>query len=274
MKHPDSKTKNARKPGAKPRRLRAEEAHPPQLNTEFGTAPEASLDGKLLKLLQSFDTPTICNALEVITPERRLLGYTVEALQCIYPNLPPMVGYARTCTIRSAEPSMRDPDTDREIRLNWYRYVDEGGPKPSIVVMQDLDGARQGYGSFWGEVHSHVHRGLGSLGVITNGCIRDVPMNAKGFQMLAGSVKPSHDYVKIVENGLSVSVCGMSVRSGDLIHADMHGAVVIPHQAAGQIAKAVKLLSQREAVIIGASKRRGFNWHVLKNALEEAADIH
>ena len=235
---------------------------------------QSGVDAKLLKLLQSFDTPTICNALEIITPERRLHGYTVEPLQCIYPDLPPIVGYARTCTIRSAEPSQREAMAERETRLSWYRYVDEGGPKPSIVVMQDLDGMRQGYGSFWGEVHSHVHRGLGSLGVITNGCIRDVPMNAKGFQMLAGSIKPSHAFVHVVDLGQSVSVCGMSVRSGDLIHADMHGAVVIPHHAAGQIAKAVTLLTQRESVIISASKRKGFNWHVLRDALQEAADIH
>jgi len=185
-----------------------------------------------------------------------------------------MVGYARTCMIRSVEPSQRSPAADRETRVNWYRYVDEGGPKPSIVVMQDIDGARAGYGSFWGEVNSHVHRGLGALGVITNGCIRDVPMNAKGFQMLAGSVKPSHAHVHVVDMAVAVSVSGMSVRSGDLIHADMHGAVVIPHQAAGQIAKAVKLLTRREAVIIGASKRKGFNWQVLREALQEASDIH
>jgi len=232
------------------------------------------VDAKTLKLLQSFDTPTICNALEIITPERRLVGYTVEPLNCIYPALPPIVGFARTCTIRSAEPSQRNAADERETRVSWYRYVDEGGPKPSIVVMQDIDGVRAGYGSFWGEVNSHVHRGLGALGVITNGCIRDVPMNAKGFQMLAGSVKPSHAHVHVVDMGLAVTVCGMSVRSGDLIHADMHGAVVIPLHAAGEIAKAVKLLTQREAVIIGASKRKGFNWQVLQEALKEAADIH
>ena len=168
-----------------------------------GAAQEV-LDAKTLKLLQSFDTPTICNALEIITPERRLYGYTVEPLSCIYPDLPPMVGYARTCTIRSAEPSHRSPAADRETRVNWYRYVDEGGPKPSIVVMQDIDGARAGYGSFWGEVNSHVHRGLGALGVITNGCIRDVPMNAKGFQMLAGSVKPSHAHVHVVDMAVEI----------------------------------------------------------------------
>ncbi|NDG56170.1 MAG: RraA family protein [Betaproteobacteria bacterium] len=235
---------------------------------------KSALDSKTLKLLQGFDTPTICNALEIVAPERRLFGYTVESLLCIYPELPPMVGFARTCTIRSAEPSQRDPVSERDVRVNWYRYVDEGGPKPSVVVMQDLDGQRAGFGSFWGEVNSHVHRGLGSLGVITNGCIRDVPMNASGFQMLAGSVKPSHAHVHVVEMGGAVSVCGMSVRSGDLIHADLHGAVVIPQHVAGQIAKAVKLLSQREAVIIGASKRKGFNWQVLRDALEEAADIH
>jgi regulator of RNase E activity RraA len=183
-----------------------------------------------------------------------------------------MVGFARTGTIRAAEPSFRKPDEDRAMRLRWYEYVDKG-PKPSVVLLQDLD-ALPGYGSFWGEVNSHVHRGLGALGVITNGSVRDIPMNAKGFQMLAGSVMPSHAWVHVVDVGIPVSICGMSVRSGDLIHADMHGAVVIPLDVAGKIAEAAKLLARREAVIIGASKKKGFSFEKLAQAMKDSADIH
>ena len=233
-----------------------------------------TLNSQELKALQAFDTPTICNALEVVAPERRLYGYTTEPLRCIYPDLPPIVGYARTGTIRATQPSGRDPAVDREARVAWYRYVDEGGPKPAIVVLQDLDGLRAGYGSFWGEVNSHVHRGLGCLGVVTNGSIRDVPMNAGKFQMLAGSVMPSHAHVHIVETGVAVTVCGMAVDSGDLVHADQHGAVVIPAAVVPLIADAAKMIARREAVIIGASKRRGFNWRKLQDALASAADIH
>ena len=81
-----------------------------------------------------------------------------------------------------------------------------------------------GYGAFWGEVQSNVHKALGALGVVTDGSIRDIPMIAPGFQMLAGSIVPSHAYVHVVDYGIDVNVHGMAVKSGDLIHADRHGA--------------------------------------------------
>jgi regulator of RNase E activity RraA len=235
-------------------------------------AGDVKLTAADFRALKALDTPTVCNALELVAPQRRLHGYNTRPLQCVYPDLPPIVGFARTGTIRAAEPSFRTPEDDRAMRLRWYEYVDKGA-KPSIVVLQDLD-ALPGYGSFWGEVNSHVHRGLGALGVITNGSIRDVPMNAKGFQMLTGSVMPSHAHVHVVDVGVPVSIHGMSVNPGDLIHADMHGAVVIPIDVAGKIAAAAKLLGRREAVIIGASKKKGFNFEVLARALKTSADIH
>jgi len=224
------------------------------------------------RALKALDTPTVCNALELVAPQRRLHGYNTQPLRCLYPDLPPIVGFARTGTIRAAEPSFRKPEDDRAMRLRWYEYVDKG-PKPSVVLLQDLD-ALPGYGSFWGEVNSHVHRGLGALGVITNGSVRDIPMNAKGFQMLAGTVMPSHAYVHVVDVGVPVSICGMSAKSGDLIHADMHGAVVIPIDVARKIADAAKLLARREAVIIGASKKKGFSFEKLAQAMKDSADIH
>ena len=233
----------------------------------------AELTAADLKALTAFDTPTICNALEIVAPQRRLHGFNIEPLRCLYPDLPPVVGYARTGTIRACEPSFRKAEEDKAKRLQWYSYVDKG-PKPSLVILQDLDGVRAGYGSFWGEVNSHVHRGLGALGVITNGSVRDIPMNAKGFQMLAGSVMPSHAYVHVVDVGVPVTVCGMAVKSGDLIHADMHGAVVIPVDVAKQIGNAVKLLTRRESVIIGASKKKGFTFEKLAKAMQDSADIH
>jgi regulator of RNase E activity RraA len=224
------------------------------------------------KALKALDTPTICNALELVAPQRRLHGYNTQPLRCLYPELPPIVGFARTGTIRAAEPSFRAPDADRAMRLRWYEYVDKG-PKPSVIVLQDLD-ALPGYGSFWGEVNSHVHRGLGALGVVTNGSVRDIPMNAKGFQMLAGCVNPSHAYVHVVDVGVPVNINGMSVNSGDLIHADLHGAVVIPIDVAKKISAAAKLLARRETVIIGASKKRGFNFATLAKAMKDSAEIH
>jgi len=123
--------------------------------------------------------------------------------------------------------------------------------------MEDLDREYLGYGAFWGEVQSNVHKALGALGVVTNGSIRDIPMIAPGFQMLAGSIVPSHAYVHVVEFGIDVTVHGMAVASGDLIHADRHGAVVVPADQIGAMRSALEGLSAREAKIIAAARAGG-----------------
>ena len=103
-------------------------------------------------------------------------------------------------------------------------------------MIQDIDGPDVGYGAFWGEVQSNVHKALGCLGVITDGSIRDIPQWAPGFQALAGSIGPSHAWVHAESFGGEVRVAGMTVRSDDLIHADRHGAVVIPLDVAAKAA--------------------------------------
>lgn len=223
--------------------------------------------------LASFDTPTVCNALEVVAPARRGYGYTVEPLVCTRPALPPMVGIARTATIRAAHPSDLRGAEARAAQDGYYSYVDEG-PKPSIMVIQDLDGPQRGYGSWWGEVNSNIHRGFGCLGLITDGSVRDLPDIAEGFQMLADRVGPSHAFVHPVDWGRPVTVAGMRVTSGDLIHADQHGAVVIPWDVAGDVAGAARDIAKREAVIIGAAREPGFDMARLRKAWGDAAEIH
>ena len=109
-------------------------------------------------------------------------------------------------------------------------------------MIQDIDGADVGYGAFWGEVQSNVHKALGCLGVITDGSIRDIPQWAPGFQALAGSIGPSHAWVHAENFGGEVRVAGMTVRSDDLIHADQHGAIVIPIDIAAKIPDACRTL--------------------------------
>src|SRR5258707_33451 len=130
-----------------------------------------------------------------------------------------MVGYARTTTIRSVLASGLPAAEQQQRRIAYYEYVGTG-PGPRINVIQDIDGADAGFGAFWGEVQSSVHKALGSLGVITDGSIRDIAQWAPGFQALAGSIGPSHAYVHAENFGGEVRVAGMTVRSGELIHAD------------------------------------------------------
>lgn len=234
------------------------------------TPPLSSAD---LEVLKTLDTPTVCNCLELLIPERRGWGYTVDPLICSYPNLPPMVGYARTSTIRSMNPQKGDPADLKSRRLAYYEYVESGGPRPSIIVLQDID-PLPGYGSFWGEVQSNVHKGLGALGTITNGCVRDIPDCAPGFQFISGTVKPSHAFVHVVAFNVDVTVAGMDVCPGDLIHADRHGAVVIPVEVASKVPETAAMISRKEAVVIGSAQQPGFSVKDLRKAFEEQEDIH
>ena len=227
-------------------------------------------DADLLKTLQSFDTPTICNALEIVAPARRTTGFSIEPFVCREPAAPPMVGYARTATIRAREQSGRASADDLGVRVGYYRHMAEQ-PGPTITVIEDLD-TIPGFGAWWGEVNSNVHRGLGSLGVITNGSIRDIDDWADGFGALAGSINPSHAWVHCVEYGVPVRVHGMDVSPGDLVHADRHGAVVVPHEAAAHIAAAVAKIAAREAVLIEAAQRPGFDIDALVKLLDPRGD--
>ena len=200
--------------------------------------------------LRSIDTPTVCNLIEIVAPERRGAGYTTVHLHCPFPDLPPMVGFAKTVTMRSRD-KVGGPSYMAK-RMDYLEYV-AAAPLPGIAVIEDLDDPA-GYGAFWGEVQTNVHKALGCLGTITNGSVRDIPAVAEGFQMLAGSIGPSHAYVHVAEFGIPVTIHGMGVNSGDLIHADRHGAVIVPVDKIDAMPAALDGLMKQEARIIAAAK--------------------
>lgn len=224
-----------------------------------------------LEALRAFDTPTICNALEIVAPERRALGFTIETLISPFPFAKPMVGYARTCLYRSMLPSRVSGAELRAGRIDYYRYVASGtGPKVSIV--QDIDSA-VGFGCFWGEVNTAIHKACGCLGLITNGGVRDLDELAPEFQVLCGKVTPSHAHGHAVGFGGEVDILGMIVHSGDLIHADRHGAVVIPHDVAKAVPDAAQLCMRREAPVLEVARGAGFSVDKLAEAMAAAAKI-
>ena len=132
-------------------------------------------------------------------------------------------------------------------------------------MIQDLDDI-VGFGAFWGEVQTNMHKALGCLGTITNGSIRDIPQVAPGFQMLAGSIAPSHAFVHVVDFGINVNIHGMAVKSGDLIHADRHGAVVVPVETIDPMKAALDGLMKQEARIIAAARAPGATVETIKAA--------
>ncbi len=221
-----------------------------------------------LKTLQQWDTPTICNGLEIVVPGRRALGFTVEPMVAVDRRLPPIVGVARVGMIRAKE-APRGPVASR---LDWYDYVADAH-FPTVVVLQDLDD-RPGYGAWWGEVHSTVHKALGALGCVTNGSFRDCDMIAPGFQIVGGRIGPSHAHVHMVDFGKPVNVFGMNAVHDDVVHADFHGAVVIPAEAVRKLPDAIALSTRREKVILDVCASPDFSPAKLRAAVQQAGEIH
>jgi regulator of RNase E activity RraA len=221
-----------------------------------------------LKTLEQWDTPTICNGLELLVPERRAIGFTVEQMYAVDRKFPPIVGLARTGLIRAKEPA-RGPIPPRE---DWYDYV-AAGELPTIAVIQDLDD-RPGYGAFWGEVQTTVHKGLGVLGCVTNGSFRDLDMLAPGFQIIGGRIGPSHAHVHMTAMKCNVNILGMLAAHDDVIHADFHGAVVIPADCVKKLPDAIDLCTRREKVILDMARAPGFTSAHMREALKKSGEIH
>jgi len=221
-----------------------------------------------LEALRQWDTPTICNGLEIVVPERRAVGFTVEQMVAADRRLKPMVGVARVGTIRAKEA----PSGPAASRLDWYDYVADA-EFPTVVVLQDVDD-RPGYGAWWGEVHSTVHKALGALGCVTNGSFRDCDMLAPEFQIIGGRIGPSHAHVHMVDFGKPVNIFGMNVAHGDVVHADFHGAVVIPADAVRKLPDAIALVGRREKVILDVCASPDFSPAKLRAAVQKSGEIH
>ena len=200
----------------------------------------------LLKL-KRWNTPTIYNGWEQITKRPRTTGFNLEETRDFMPEFGPMVGYAVTVTIKPSQPA---PDPDAWAK---YRHYIASIPGPKIIVMQDLD-KPQVIGSFWGEVSSNSHRSLGCVGVIVDGAVRDLDeMKSAGFKALARRLCVGHAYASPISWGEPVEVFGTPVKSGDLIHADKHGFLVIPEEDQPGILKAARFMDDNECdTVIGA----------------------
>lgn len=224
-----------------------------------------------IEALRKIDTPTICNLIEVVDPRRASLGYTFQHLHCLFPDMPPIVGYARTVMIRARVPVARTAEQSMVFREGYLDYI-ERGAEPKICIVQDLD-ERPGYGALWGEVFANVNKALGVRGVVTNGSVRDIDMLPPDFQVLAGVIAPSRAHVHLCGYACEVNVHGMTVNDDDLIHADKHGAVVIPPHVVSELPRALDLMNRKEKVIIDAARSAGCSAETLKAAYKASAKI-
>jgi regulator of RNase E activity RraA len=207
-----------------------------------------------LVALRGLTTPTVANAIEVFDVQPRTTGFLHPTVRAIVTGAEPMVGYA--CTAKMRASMAPAPEATANRRLMWEHILSI--PAPRVVVVEDLD--EQPIGALWGEVQANIHRALGCAGVVTNGGVRDLDeVRALGFQFFAGSVMVSHAYAHIVEVGGPVTVGGMAVRPGDLLHGDQHGVAVVPQRIAGEVPRAAREIEARERAVIDLCRSPAFS---------------
>ncbi len=189
--------------------------------------PQAELDPAVLEALRRYDSPTLSNAIETFDVRPRDVGFASHEVRCMFPDLGVMVGYAATAAIRARGKASGDP----EPLWTHVRAV----PAPRVVVVQDLD-EPPAHGALWGEVMANTFTALGCVGAVTDGCVRDLDeVRALGFHFFARGPGVSHAYVRVESAGEPVTVGGLTVSPGDLIHADQHGVLLIPAGIAAEL---------------------------------------
>ena len=225
------------------------------------------IDSELLALLRSVDTPTVCNAIEVAQGKRGFSQFTRGTMVCSEPQSGPLVGFAKTAKIAALSPPNEDKEIIKNRRMEYYRYMSEVSG-PSIAVIEDVD-FPDCIGAYWGEINTKIHKRFGLSGVLTNGVVRDLGDLAEDFPVVAGSIGPSHGFVHVREIDTPVSVFGITVSPGDLVHADRHGAVVIPNEVIPILKDAVHKLFASERLILEPTEKNDFNFDAFKDAWEK-----
>jgi regulator of RNase E activity RraA len=215
-----------------------------------------SLTEEELNALRQFGTCMVANAIESFNVRLRNTGFVDASIRCMFQDAPPMVGYAATARLRSGEPpivegSFRD-------RADFWNSILEI-PTPRVLVLEDMD-RPPGRGAFVGEMHAAILKALGCVGYATNGAVRELPaVRAMGVQLFAGNVAVSHAYAHIFEIGKVISVGGMEVRPGDLLHGDQHGVLTVPAEIASRVPAAADRLKKLEKRVIDLCRSPDFS---------------
>ena len=199
-----------------------------------------------LRLLRRFDTPTICNVVELFDARPRTAGYLDRRIQACYPKLPPMVGYAATATFRSAAaPAAGNVYSGLVEQVAAFAEL----PGPPVVVFQDLDSPVAS--ATFGEVMCTTYKAFGAAGLITSGAARDLDqVEALEFPCFADGTLCAHGYCHLVQIHGPVHVGGVMIHPGDLLHGDRNGVTTIPNELAAAVAAACPEYMAAEAVVL------------------------
>lgn len=214
-----------------------------------------TVDRELVLELSRISTPSIVNAIELLDLRPGDEGYTDSSIRCLTPTLPPVMGHAATAKVVTRRDQGGDGSSLQLADL--WEYV-ATLPTPRVIVMEDV-AEPPGHGSMWGEVHANVMVALDCHAVITNGVVRDLPeMQAVGFRTFAGGLVPSKGVLRLLEVGGPVTVGGLAIRHGDLLHADLHGVVHVPDEAVAVLPDKVREVEANERRTIAYCQAPGF----------------
>jgi regulator of RNase E activity RraA len=199
-----------------------------------------------LPKLARFDTPTICNAIELFAVRDRAGGYMNQQIRAAFPELSPMIGFAATACFRSAnQPTGEDTYASLEQQIESFTQL----PGPAVVVFQDLDDPP--VGATFGEIMCSAYKAFGSVGLITSGGGRDLlQVHAMNYPVFTGSTICSHGWCHLLHAGKPVRVGGLVVKQGELLHGDANGVTSIPLDIACEVADVAEELVTAEAIVL------------------------
>lgn len=221
----------------------------------------------ILEFLRQTDTCAVSNAIETFNVRMRNEGYVRGGCRCMFPDLPPIAGYAVTANIRSSAPPISGLCYYQNV--DWWEYV-ESVPGPKILAIGDLD-SNPGTGALVGEIHAEIGRALGCVGLVTNGVVRDVGALRKlGFQCFSRGPRVSHSYAHVVEFGAQVQIGGLTIAPGELLHGDLNGIQKIPLSVIDRLPEAVEKIRAHEAELIALCHQPDFSMEKLSQILRKA----
>jgi 4-hydroxy-4-methyl-2-oxoglutarate aldolase len=198
-----------------------------------------------LELLRKYDTPTVCNVVELFDLRPRTAGYMNARIRACYPKLPPMVGYASTAFFRSAAPP-RSGVAYSGLTEQVASFVEL--PGPAIVVCQDLDDPVAS--ATFGEVMCTTYKTFGAVGLVTSGAGRDIDqVEPLHFPCFCDGFLCAHGYPQIAQINVPVHVGGVTIHPGDLLHGDRNGVTTIPNDIASAVAQSCAEYMAAEGVI-------------------------
>ena len=219
-----------------------------------------------LEQLRRLSTCVVASAIERFQVRLPNTGFADSSVRCVFEDLPPVVGYAATSRIRSADPPMEG--RSYYARFDWWDHI-LTIPAPRIVVVEDVD-TPGGLGAFIGEVHANILIALDCVAMATNGAVRDLPhVQRTGFQMFAGNVSVSHAYAHVFDFGGTVQIGGLKVHPGDLIHGDRHGIQTIPLEIADRVPAAAHEILQKRQRLIGLCRAPHFTPEGFRKAVQD-----